>query len=491
MSTSCRACVALVVVLIAPLALAPSGFAETPRATLAPPAQPAPPPAPVSPASERRYQLLRFDEDWSFLDTKPPSTPDAFDAVKNVHLSDTWRFLLGGSIRERLEADDGKSLGGPHATDEQLRTRLLVNWELRHGKDFRWFTEVRFSDTSLTDRPVSPLMEDDPDVQNLFFEGTFGAEGKHPVSVRAGRQELLFGSQKLVSPLDWSNTRRTWDGISVIARTVKTKTTFFATRPVVHEKHDFDSASDDVSFSGVTVVVRPMASQVVEGFAWLLHDSTGKYVSPVTGRHDDIDRQTWGARWEWSHANWSGDVEAALQRGDAAGDDIRAFMATTSAGYQWKKASWKPRASFGLDHASGDDDPLDGDVGTFEAPFPLGHAYFGHVDLVGRKNIEAARAELELWPCKGVKIDASLHAFRLADAHDALYEAGNAVLRKDPTGAAGRDVGTELDVLATWNFRTHHVVGVEVSRFWTGDSFERTGAGPDVWWGWVGYEFKF
>jgi hypothetical protein len=94
-----------------------------------------------------------------------------------------------------------------------------------------------------------------------------------------------------------------------------------------------------------------------------------------------------------------------------------------------------------------------------------------------------------------VKIDAALHRFRLADSHDALYEAGNAVLRKDPTGAAGRDVGAELDVLATWTFRTHHVVAFELSRFWTGEYFERTsavpGASDDFWWGWVGYELKF
>ena len=476
MTASCRACVALVFLSLACLGLPAPARAQSP---------------------ERRYQILRFEEDWSFLETKPPATPDAFDAAKNVRLSDTWRFLLGGSVRVRAEADDGKSLGGPEGSDAQLRTRLLLSWELRHAKSFRWYTEVRYSDTSLTDRPVSPLMEDDPDVQNLFFEGTFGSKGKHPVSIRAGRQEILFGTQKLVSPLDWSNTRRTWDGISAIARTAKTRTTIFATRPALHEKHGFDSPSDDVSFSGVTAVVRPKAGHVVEGFAWLLHDSSGKHVSPVTGRRDDVDRQTWGARWDWTAGAWTGDVEGALQRGDAAGDDISAFMLTTSAGHQWKDAKWKPRASFGLDHASGDDDPLDGDVGTFEAPFPLGHAYFGHVDLVGRKNIPAARAQLELWPCKAVKIDAALHRFRLADSHDALYEAGNAVLRKDPTGSAGRDVGTELDVLTTWTFRTHHVVGFELSRFWTGEYFDRTDPVPgasgshDFWWGWVGYELRF
>ena len=35
---------------------------------------------------------------------------------------------------------------------------------------------------------------------------------------RYSRQMLLFGSQRLVSPLDWSNTMRAWDGIKATYR---------------------------------------------------------------------------------------------------------------------------------------------------------------------------------------------------------------------------------------------------------------------------------
>ena len=34
------------------------------------------------------------------------------------------------------------------------------------------------------------------------------------LTLRPGRQMLLFGKQRLVSPLDWSNTMRAWDGVS-------------------------------------------------------------------------------------------------------------------------------------------------------------------------------------------------------------------------------------------------------------------------------------
>lgn len=38
------------------------------------------------------------------------------------------------------------------------------------------------------------------------------------VTVRAGGQELLFGAERLISPLDWANTRRTFDGARLLVK---------------------------------------------------------------------------------------------------------------------------------------------------------------------------------------------------------------------------------------------------------------------------------
>lgn len=39
------------------------------------------------------------------------------------------------------------------------------------------------------------------------------------------------------------------------------------------------------------------------------------------------------------------------------------------------------------DFASGDSDPTDGEIGAFNQLFPLGHKYFGFLDLMARQNI--------------------------------------------------------------------------------------------------------
>ena len=48
---------------------------------------------------------------------------------------------------------------------------------------------------------------------NLFADIKLGQFLNGPAYLRVGRQELLYGSQRLISTLDWVNTRRTFQGI--------------------------------------------------------------------------------------------------------------------------------------------------------------------------------------------------------------------------------------------------------------------------------------
>lgn len=71
------------------------------------------------------------------------------------------------------------------------------------------------------------------------------------------------------------------------------------------------------------------------------------------------------------------------------------------------------------------------------------------MDLVGRQNIEDLNFQLTFSPTDKIDFVIWYHIFQLQEARDALYDAPGRAIRIDPTGAAGRDVGQELDV--TWN----------------------------------------
>ena len=97
------------------------------------------------------------------------------------------------------------------------------------------------------------------------------------------------------------------------------------------------------------------------------------------------DRYTIGGRVFGASHGFDYEVENAYQFGHVGSGDVSAWMIATEGGYTLK-APLTPRLWLGFDYASGDDG-AGGDVGTFNQLFPLGHAYFGYIDAVGRQNI--------------------------------------------------------------------------------------------------------
>ncbi len=84
--------------------------------------------------------------------------------------------------------------------------------------------------------------------------------------------------------------------------------------------------------------------------------------------------------------------------------------------------------------------------------FRFGHYYLGWMDLVGRQNIHDVNAHLYVYPTAWCTVWLQYHHFWLAQSQDALYNAGGAAYRRDPTGQAGNNVGDEIDLVM--NFHT-------------------------------------
>ena len=71
------------------------------------------------------------------------------------------------------------------------------------------------------------------------------------IVLRGGRQNHLHGAQRRISPLDWTNTRRTFDGGKASLALSKTHTLdAFWVNPVVVDEGNFDKSNDD-DFAGI------------------------------------------------------------------------------------------------------------------------------------------------------------------------------------------------------------------------------------------------
>jgi len=56
-------------------------------------------------------------------------------------------------------------------------------------------------------------------------------------------------------------------------------------------------------------------------------------------------------------------------------------------------------------------DPTNNTHGTFNQHYPLGHAWLGYLDLVGRSNIHSAKVQVKVKPAKKITAWADFHTF--------------------------------------------------------------------------------
>jgi hypothetical protein len=446
-------------------ALVAALFAATARADGPPAAAPKPP----------KYENLRFREDWSaFRATCPAERCDATDRWKALCVGGEVTVDVGGQLRGRYESWDEQTFGAVPGDDGWglLRARLHVN--VRAGGHVRLFAEGIYADADGRDAGPRPVDENHGDLQNLFLEAQ-GVLGDADVGGWVGRHELLFGKQRLVGPVDWTNVRRTFDGVGAWVKGCNWKADAFFVRPVIVEADEGDEADDDVEFAGVHYVNTATKDRTWEAYVYYLHRDEGVWAKVA----DEETRVTVGGLCAGPICGTclDYDAEVAWQAGTWGDADISAFMATVEVG--WKPGGcWQPRIALGADYASGDDG-VGGDLGTFHQLFPTGHLWFGWADLIGRQNVMAARLTATAKPTEKLTVRLDAHQFRRADTDDAVYNAGGGVLRA--AGASDeRAVATEFDLQAKLAVDRHLDVEVGASYVVAGKFLEETGADEDV-----------
>ncbi len=293
-----------------------------------------------------------------------------------------------------------------------------------------------------------------------------------------GRQELQYGRQRLVSPLDWANSRRTFDVARASVRHGSWNIDGFWGMLVPVRKYEFNtSRRGDTDFYGV-YGTRVIASRhLVYDLYWLGLNRRSAAFGNLTAREN---RQTFGSRLGGRLLGSSDfDLEGAVQAGRHGDRHILAAMFTTQLGYIWAERAWTPRAYANFDFASGDGNPDDGRLGTFNQLFPLGHAYLGFADFVGRQNIEDLSLGLSAAPIREVLLTAGWHNFWRADSHDALYNPAGMVVRPGGGGESAR-VGREMDVVGHYLFNRYVAVELGYCHFFTGSFLRESGGDAPV-----------
>jgi Alginate export len=456
------------------LGLVVSGVAATPAAAQAPPA--------LAEIKRPAFQVRRFDEDWSVLRGVDLSrTDDFWDRLKFIPLNgDGSVYLtLGGQVRERLEYFSQFQFGSsePEQSDGYLLSRIMLSVDLHVTRHFRLFVEGKSS--LATDRDLqgedSNGFVDEIDLQNAFIDATIPFGERSSLRLRGGRQELLFGAQRLVSPLDWSNVRRTFDGGSGIVKLQDWTVTPFWASLVTVRQYQFNEFSDAKQLFGIYATGPVPGLPIRADLYWLGVNNETATFNDTAGRER---RHTLGTR-AWGQVKDIGldfELEAAIQVGTLGDADVLAGMVTANVGYALPLPV-PSRVYLNFDYASGDG-RAGGDVGTFNQLYPLGHAYLGYMDYIGRQNIISPSAGISVTPLRGLTLSATQYFFWRASDQDAVYNAAGAVLRPG-TATDARYIGAELDLLVNYQITRHLLGYVGYSHFFAGEFIDRSGPGRD------------
>jgi hypothetical protein len=439
------------------------------------------------------YRELRFEEDWSVLaDPEALPSQDFFDPIKYLPLrSDGQVWLsLGGQLRARLEGWNNFDFGTPDDSDAVLLlTRVMAHADLHLHPAVRVFAEAKSAlstDHDVFD-DVRKLDADSIDLQNGFLELT-GKPWRLPATLRLGRQELRFGRQRLVSPLDWANARRSFDGATLALELADWSITGFGTRPVRVRRNDFNDHPKNSAFYGIYAQgPLPGVGSTLDLYAFGRHRDD----LALEGSAGDEERATLGGRLSgaFGGTGLDYDLEGAWQGGEIGDHDVDAFMVASEIGWWLSESRLSPRFYAGFDYASGDG-ATGGYLELFDPLFPLGHAYFGAADLIGRQNLVSPSGGVSLRAFTRTTVELSGYGFWRAERDSGLYDASARQLRAGALGSS-RELGYELDLLVKHRLDPHTLIAAGYAHFFAGRFVEQSGPGGDVDFGYLILQYTF
>jgi hypothetical protein len=378
------------------------------------------------------------------------------ELTRHIFKDTGGRLKITLEQRTRLEARTGVTFGRETDLENPLfRTR--VGAQLQAGSWLKFGVMGQDSRSPFYGRPAPSNTRDPMDLHEAYAE-LFGNR-KTGIGGSVGRQMLGYGEQRLIGVPQWGNTSRTFDHARVYYRwpRAKVEALLVSVPPVRPDAFN-----------------RPVLSDRV----WGTYDSFGPLDAYVL-RHDFAGGgiTTFGARGAGPVvAGVRLSVEAAAQTGTVEPLAHRAFAWHSNVSRRWN-LRWPLDASIEYKYASGSRDPARRS-GTFDQLYAANHDKFGHADLFGWRNIHNLRS-LDTITIRKLGVTFMYNNYWLASPRDALYSGQGRPIVRSTTGAAGRHVGQEADIYATYPWRGF-LWGMGFAHFFAGEFVRNTTPGVNT-----------
>ena len=380
------------------------------------------------------------------------------------------RFQIGGQIRYRAQVRQNNDLNSA-LPDVQDFIGQRIRFDIRAKLSDQVETFVQFQDSRLWGQEQSTTSNDNLiDLHQAYVQvNDFAAPG---VNLRVGRQEMSYGSDRLIGRGNWDNVGRSFDALKMGYASKKVQLDWFAAKVI--DRRSTGRGDRDQYLYGMYNQFFREKPQHLDVYAIHFRDGLRATGEITAAGRKATEIMTVGLRSEGAiHPGINYDIEFADQFGHRGFDphSARAFAGKV---YKTLEEKHEFRLGFEYDVATGDSDSKDGRSGEFFNLFPTNHQHYGYMDLFGWRNMQDFRPMFTVKPVKALKFDIDYHRFYLLESRGAWKNAGGAVLGFDATGESGKFVGDEVDFTAAFPIHKHLKILSGYGLFFPGEFAQKT-----------------
>ncbi|CAN5372242.1 alginate export family protein [soil metagenome] len=419
--------------------------------------------------------IIRYDENWS-APTDPAMQAGRWtEPFKHIPLGDGAYLTTGIELRLREEKYHANLLGDAAAPDDgYLWLRAMPYADLHIGR-VRAFVQPIAAYAVGVAPSAGPVDQTRVDLLQSFVDirlgnaETNGTEGTG-ITLRAGRQMLSLGTERLVGTRYGPNVPLAFDGFRGIVSLGGAVFNLLAVKPVRPGPGTLDdSRSRTKSLWG--------AYSTLPGFDlyYLGYRNDDAHFGTKEGREL---RHSIGARSFGTTGNWHWNVEGVAQFGDFAGQTIAAWTLGSEVGHHFPKAPFAPDTILRFNIISGDTNSGDKYLGTFNALFPKGK-YFGELSPVGPYNIISLNPRVAASLTRTVSASIAGMAYWRYSPNDGVYDVPGNLVRA-PGTVRDRFIGKEVEATLAWQARPELELSTSLSAFVPGGFISETGSAKTI-----------
>jgi hypothetical protein len=438
----------------------------------------------------RTYNLLRENDDWSFL-ADPSLRSDFWDPIKYIPLGcDGCYVSLGGEIREAFEQVGNDNWGKQRYMNAFLLQRYMLHSDWHFGKNFRVFIQLKSGLEDFRAGGPRPIDKKKLDLEAAFLE-IGNTQKKNWAVLRIGRQELNYGSGRLVSVREGPNVRQSFDGVKIRTQAGAWNVDAWAVRPDLDRPGFFNNAPDHTTAFWGVYAARTLKRHIGYDLYYLGLDR--KNAAFERGTAAELRHTIGGRLWRPIATQEPGadfDYEGVVQFGTFGSDNIRAWTLASDNGYTLTTVPLRPRFSVKADISSGDN-PGSRTLGTFNPIYPIGN-YFGVLADTGPGpiNFIDVHPRMQTQLPHGISISTDLVAQWRENLNDGVYAVPGFLL-VPANGSRARFVGFRPGAEVRWQINRHAYLQADYGIFYAGQFLKEASPGRNINYMefWAGYKF--